>query len=297
MKIVTSWKEKALESSEPGPLFYSNSYLIHQEYEHLVRFSSVGEGYGIHIVLDIQHKKAISLPKTLFGSFWSQRISFDQFVEFEIRICDMLRKAGIKAVEIIHPSSIIPTYVPSSWLVKVGYARLYEEINQHIDLTGAIEVHPMELRKLNRNESRFSIDQSTDFSMLHDFIRQCRLEQGLEINIEKNTLLNLIQSNPDRYLGFTVKDDDMVISALIAVIISPEVVYYYLPATRKAYRSSSPMVSLMDYIYRYFKTTGFKTLDLGISSKRGIPQQGLYEFKKRMGARETSKKVFIKELV
>jgi lipid II:glycine glycyltransferase (peptidoglycan interpeptide bridge formation enzyme) len=65
--------------------------------------------------------------------------------------------------------------------------------------------------------------------------------------------------------------------------------YYFLPATGVDFLSESPMVFLIVAMANWCKERNIQFLDLGISSVEGHLQQGLYDFKKRMGAKDSEK--------
>ncbi len=60
--------------------------------------------------------------------------------------------------------------------------------------------------------------------------------------------------------------------------------------------SESPMVFLIVSMANWCKERNIDFLDLGISSIEGQLQQGLYDFKKRMGAIDAEKWTFELEL-
>ena len=52
------------------------------------------------------------------------------------------------------------------------------------------------------------------------------------------------------------------------------------------------MVLLLQELCSHYQQEGFNVFDLGQSSIEGIPQEGLFQFKERMGAISTEKTTF-----
>ena len=94
------------------------------------------------------------------------------------------------------------------------------------------------------------------------------------------------------YLSKGVMDNDKLIAAAISVRVSKEILYNFYHADEFTYRSSSPMVMLIKEIYEYCQRNKIQILDLGISTKNGLINQGLFNFKKSLGCSVTEKNTY-----
>ena len=275
----------ALATGVTNPIFYAESYLSNQGYQKPIRFEYKQGNSRLFIILNLEGTHAVSLPRSLFGSFYCENVAHEHLIKFERDVSARLMKMGIDVIQITHPVPIYSSFIREKWLMESGYLVKSTELNQHVELSSSVDLHHMEQRKINRFEDLLVIQSCDDFNLLHQFISACRKQQGLEINITRENLLNLVKSNPQKYEGYLVKLEDKIICVLIFVVVDAENVYYYLPATLEEYKSYSPMVALMNYLYKLLDQRGFKNFDLGISSVNGIKQEGLYEFKAHMGAK------------
>jgi len=234
------------------------------------------------------------MPKSPFGSLLlsTDKISKEQIVKDFKAVLNDLRDRSINELVINHPSPIYPLF-DSSWFKEVGFQKVYEDINQHIELSSYWEdsIHNMQQRKLRslvKEGFEFQKIPRDEVETVHKFIAACRQSQGLVINIPPNTLQTLV-STTNGYDFFGVYRDGKISSACVVARVSDEIAYYYLPATSPMFRSQSPMVLLIKGMVDYYAAQGFKLFDLGVSSIQGKPQETLKFFKERMGAKETRK--------
>lgn len=299
--ILHSMSLKTYTSVEEIPddlpiTYFQKGYYLSQVYANFVAYSN--DNY--FIPFDIIQDKAISIPRSPFGSFVRRNISdgrFDQFHSLEAE----LQKRGVKEIEIHHPSQIYGEFIPQHIIEESGFKSIYVDINQHIDVSQDWEasIHNMQKRKLEslkKEGFEFRKMEADEFETAHQFLSVCRQAQGLQINISWEQLNTLTQRLPNTYDCFGVFREDRISALCIAVCASKDVVYYYLPATSPMFRDKSPMVLLIAGMVSYYRNEGFKYFDLGVSSLKGIPQETLRIFKERMGAIETAKPTFLKSL-
>lgn len=276
--------------------YFQNGYFQSQSYNQFIGYSND----EFFIPFDITHEMAISIPMSPFGSIIRRNDRGDE----QIFIADMLadlKDKSVKSIEIHHPSSIYEKFISSDALYRTDFQDAFNDINQHIELGEGWEdsIHNMQKRKLESLRAEgfeFRRMEKEEFETAHKFLSVCRQAQGLQINISWEHLKNLADSLPDVYECFGVFRDDKISALCISVKVTPEIAYYYLPATSPMFRDKSPMVLLIDGMVKYYRDKGFKHLDLGVSSYQGKPQDTLKVFKERMGAIETKKPTFIKSL-
>lgn len=278
--------------------YFKSEYLATQQFEQLLVFESD------HILLhvNIENRVALSLPKSPFGSFYSETsITKDAFIQFNELIKDELTAEEVKEIQIVHPSEIYNHFVDKDHIIKAGYSELYNDLNQHIELSENWEdhIHKMQQRKLIslQNEGfEFKAMGKEDLKVAHQFLTVCRQAQGLQINISWDHLEKLTKNLPDAYDCFGVFRDGKISAVCISVKVTEDVAYYYLPGTSPMFRSHSPMVLLIAGMVNHYRERRFKYLDLGISSLMGKVQEPLRVFKERMGAVETRKPTFLMSL-
>lgn len=274
-------------------VYFGQSYLASQNHNKLISYTD----NNIQLTVVVSDDLAISIPKSPFGSFHSDRsISQNQFDSFIEIIKDDLKTRQINQLVIHHPSDIYSWFVKESLLKESGFEETYSDINQHIPLTHDWKenLHKMQVRKLqslHENKFEFRKMKDSELEVAHQFISACRQVQGLTINIEWEHLKKL-NDETKAYESFGVFRDEKLSAVCITVKVSTDVAYYYLPATSPTFRTESPMVMLIEGMVDYYMNQGFKTFDMGVSSTLGKPQESLILFKERMGAVKTEKTTY-----
>lgn len=279
-------------------LFYQPEYLNAQNYENPVAFTVFNETkLAAGIVFNCEKGLATSLNRSLFGSIWQesniQRETLRQFLTF---IKTELTRIGIRKMQVTLPPPIYDQSPTLDFWDAEGFRQVETETNQHLIVDGDFrrELHQMERRKLKKlhlGKIYFAQELISNdlLSECHDFIDECRTDQGLTINISQDKLKELCFSLDDRYEIFTARAAETLVACVITCTVDQDHLYYYLPATDYRCRKESPMVGLVALIYDTCLDRKIKYLDLGISSNDGTLQQGLYDFKKRLGAIESAK--------
>jgi len=264
-------------------IYYSDHYLINQNYSNLLKI----ETHQFFICFNIVKNEAISISQAPFGGIIKKAAySNVDLSEFIKNMKGQLRANGAENISIIQPPAYYGQFVPTSQILKHNFKPYMEEVNQYIDLSH-LETHTMEKRILAKKTPLY-IELTDDFEKAHDFIAKCRQEQGLTINITKEKLLNLVSSTDGKYKLYIATYKKKWAAVVITVDATEDIRYYYLPATIQSMKPLHPMVYLLDKIYHDAQNEDLKYIDLGKSSIKGVIQSGLHTFKKRMGASESA---------
>lgn len=276
--------------NDSSVVYFSRPYLANQNHDQLVSY----ESDQCFLPLSLNEDLAISIPRSPFGSFLVKgNFDHDQFLEFLRQVKEELSNRGITTLQVKHPTSIYSSFVKESWLEESGFKRLYSDINQQIPLSVAWKdnIHLMQKRKLDALQAEqfeFRKMGVEELEIAHQFIAVCRQAQGLIINVDLE-LLQQLSDSTEAYDLFGVFRDGKISSVCIAVRVTGNIAYYYLPATSPMFRTQSPMVLLIEGMVDHYRSLGFHYLDMGISSIEGKPQESLRVFKERMGALQSDK--------
>ncbi|MFY0655005.1 MAG: GNAT family N-acetyltransferase, partial [Cyclobacteriaceae bacterium] len=140
------------------------------------------------------------------------------------------------------------------------------------------------IKKCEQEGIKFLYEGSEKLSEVYAFIEQCRNAQGLLMNITYDQLKKAFDTLSDAYEIYSVRDKlGELLAATITVRVNKAVVYNYLPAFDRAYKSLSPLAFLTRELVLACQRKGYHYIDLGISSIDGKIQEGLATFKERMG--------------
>jgi hypothetical protein len=231
----------------------------------------------------------ISVPFAPWGSFYRQ--SKSEYSDLEALLNQIIRSAKsqhISTLTIKHPPSIYTHGIPVSWLKQFGFELRQEDVNQHLSFHENPNLHDMEKRKLSKLQG-FAIHKPVDFNKYFNNLLKWRKAQEIPVNISYEHLSNLFLKFPDRYEIWSIENQTDTMAICFVIRVTAKHVYYFLPATNPKYRSVSPMVLLIKKLSEHYKQKGFEYFDLGQSSINGTLQEGLFDFKKRMGALTTIK--------
>ncbi len=246
-----------------------------------------------------EHPKALSIPAAPFGSFYGRSSCSEkdayQFVG-EVKL--LLKSKGFQRIEVKHYPASYNQKVHDLFLTAMrahGFKLIYQEFNQYINV-GAIPfeetLHASERRRLKKcHQAGFVVECSAHCHAEEWFDRivRARKQKGHPLTIDLEGLRNLNKPSPAHYHFFEVKDQGKTIASAVAIEVLPDVLYYYLPADEVAYHQYSPMVMLLEGMYRFAQQKKMRILDLGISSSEGILNEGLSLFKSHLGAQEEYK--------
>jgi hypothetical protein len=276
--------------------YFTKEYLLTQDHPQFLAF----ENDHFMLPINISNQMAISIPKSPFGSIY-KKSTFDasSWESLQVALEKELRSRNVTEIHLKHPSPIYEEIVKIDRLN--DFSVLFQDINQHIALDEQWEsrIHKMQKRKLHalqNDDFEFKLMSHSDLNTAYQFLTVCRQTQGLQVNISLESLQQLFQKIPKSYECFGVFREQRLSALCIAVRVTKDIAYYYLPATSPMFRSQSPMVLLIAGMVEYYREKGLKYLDLGVSSINGRPQETLRLFKERMGATETLKPSLAKNI-
>ena len=175
--------------------------------------------------------------------------------------------------------------------------RACTEINHHILLDDwESGFSKMQLRRVNKCQKHglsFQKESAESASSIYHFLSNCRAQQGLEMNIEERRFLKLFDELPDKYWIHTIKDADQKLYAcLVSIVVSPDVLYTFLPAFDRNHSDLSPLSFLYFNLFPELKSHFFRILDMGISSIDGKPQDSLISYKESIGGIKTQRMTY-----
>jgi hypothetical protein len=105
----------------------------------------------------------------------------------------------------------------------------------------------------------------------------------------------MFEQFPDRYVLFTLFDEDKLIAACTGVKINSKILYMFMGADDIGYKGYSPMVMLMKGAYDYCTDHNYVIFDHGIGTASGVANPGLIEFKKHLGCKFSPKFTYQKK--
>ncbi|WP_422361690.1 GNAT family N-acetyltransferase [Reichenbachiella sp.] len=255
----------------------------------------------INITFSQEDHLAISLPKAPYAGFNIEgSLSQTAMDKMTTDLKEKLSKRGIQKAIVRQRPEFEPT--PEFQIIHDGLVRhkfsYTKEANQFVFLGQDFEqnLHPMQLRKIKKCQQEqliFSKEDPSKIQEVHSFLTSCRNQQGLEINIDNQSLKQLFLKLPRSYECYTVRNcEQKILAATILVLVNDQILYNYLPGFDRVYKSLSPLSYLLFQLYHDLRDRNYEIFDLGISSIDGELQNGLFTYKKRMGAEQSDRFIY-----
>ena len=274
-------------------LFDRKAYLDANNIQKTFEYEWTDNECKINITFSEEDHLAISLPKAPYSGFKIEGFPSEKTIDkIIVDLIEALSKRGIRRVIIRQRPEFEPT--PEFQIVHDGLVRnkfgYTKEVNQFVPLSQDFEqnLHLMQLRKIKKCQQEqlmFSKETLSTIREVHSFLTMCRTQQGLDINIDSESLKQLFFKLPHNYECYTVRNrEKKLLAATIIVIVNDQIVYNYLPGFDRAYKSLSPLSFLLFQLYQVLGNRNYEVFDLGISSVDGELQNGLFTYKKRMAA-------------
>jgi hypothetical protein len=232
------------------------------------------------------------LDTHLLSFFWEQ-------VEKE------LGKLGVKEVRITSwPFSYNPLTSSFLWdfLLHNGFSEAYHDYNFHLPVTEKQAVQHFlkperkRVRKCRKEGLVAARDQDISPSVVYDVLWHFRQQRNIPLTISKELLIKSLETCPDRYSVFVVKDQQKIVAISVCVEVNREILYHFCSASDVAYHLLSPSVLLYEAIYSHCQQIGYSQFDFGIASIQGIKQEGLFRFKQKLGGQVSKKPTFVKKI-
>lgn len=249
-----------------------------------------------------QHEKnLVSLHASPFGGFLTDReLKKGDLLVCLNEMCEWSATYGIASAVIrMFPDDYHPRFASliRETLLEFGFKILCTDIAQYIpiEVQGSMDLNTHKRRRLRNSATlgfQFRSLAPVDLDRCYDLFVQSRNNKGYPVTMSLAALKNIFALFPDEYLLFGLFDGERLIAASITIQVSDKIMYCFYIGDDLEYRTHSPVTALVYGIYDYCKMNNFLTLDLGISTDKGILNEGLFNFKKSFGALESPKLTF-----
>lgn len=254
----------------------------------------------------IQEGVASSPFSAPFGSIeFSDQLNTKDLYEFLKWMEQRLRGEGVRKIVLVNPPEL---YRPASasrlevLLLNLGYHIGRAEISAGIRIdrsTYKTKIGSWELRKLNQAHKaklKFAEIPVTEFGSVFDFILTCRKERGHSLSMVRQELQRTVDALPRQFMLFAVTDKNDLAAASISIRVNRRILYNFYSAHPRKWDHVSPVVHMINGMYRWSQKSKVELIDLGTSAVDGQPNFGLLDFKMRLSGVPSAKLTFEKEL-
>ena len=296
--------------SEAGFLFNTYEHLQHQQKEGVYVLSAVNAVTRLadaRCAFFVQSGKAVSPVAAPFGSVEYASIfppeALGLFIQTLIRA---VRSAGAVSLRLVnYPACYAPELAGrlAQELLTNGFAVVETHQTFYLPVSNMpfdVNLVPAERRRIIKClNAGFHVSQwpSPDKTAVINFLVEMRRQKGYALTISPERLADLFQTLPTQCAVFTVMDGDTIAALTITIRVRHDILYSFQPASNPDYDAFSPMVLLTKGLYAYCQQHQIGLLDLGLSldNNRQI-KPGLARFKRNLGAQESPRLVFERDL-
>lgn len=280
--------------SADRPLFWTQSYWDLANFESTVA-STKYSSRGGEIFYQTAHGK-LSVPgAATFGGWWpndGKRMRAGDFVEiFE----GLFKSFPVSAVEIrLPPEYFYPdVFLPQSQALRLMGAHETQDSVQifpiHRDFdSDSISYLPKGerwwVRKFYKEGGEVRPANPHEFASAYEIIRLNKQRRGATTSISLRKFLHVLEEEPQTYRCWLAIADREILGSALTVDIDQETTYVFYWADTLAGRKRSAVTAIFASIVSDASSRGVSVIDLGLSSIRGDIDEGLFSFKKHLGA-------------
>lgn len=242
---------------------------------------------------------AISLPQAPFGGVWAdKKASSESLVCLIKELLLALKALEASTFTLIQPPGVyeeanpLIQYVVDSEGFQLDKVYLHHFLEDKKFIRGFIHAksakHKKKLKKINTVPSSGSIKT---FNFLKD-IRAWRQQRGHAYHVQEEKLIRQVSTYPDRYFLISLHQDDVAAAHVLCVRLTPNSLYYYLPAINPALQQAYTGEALLFEVIRLGESLGVDFIDLGSSDLDGKPNHNLMRYKAKNANRTSNKSVW-----
>jgi hypothetical protein len=276
------------------------------------------EGWNSFSIVDEQQHMVAAMPfhiesgiannpyRAPYGSFYfSDKITDDQLKEFIFFIGIQLEGKGVKKIRIKTPPaaySYVKSDVLNIMLKQTDYQLEAEEISAIISVSPApfnSILHTSERKRLRKCEKAgftFHLLPISQLEKVYNFLEVHRKKKNYSLSMSLEELKHTAEVFPDRFLLSIVKEGQKWAAANVSIIVNSNVLYNFYHDHDEVYNLYSPVVMLVEGLYRFCWENRIKLVDLGTSQTGGKVNQSLLDFKLRLGANPSPKLTFVRNI-
>lgn len=249
----------------------------------------------------IEDPEAISLPKCPFGSVSAvAEIKASEIALLLKELLSYLSKSKLHKFQVISFPRVYNEELYDKFdtaVNTIGFENKLIETGQYLDLNQSFidQINPSERRYINNAAKKgysFKKLGTAHLSEVYELIKTPRIRKGYPVTMSLSELESTFNRFPEHYLLFGLFEKDKIIAGSICIRVNQHILYDFYHGDDLAYRKHSPVVPLISEIHKYAQYHRYQTLDLGISTENGLLNEGLFKFKKSIGAYETSKPIY-----
>jgi len=220
---------------------------------------------------------------------------------FMRHILQWCKDQNLRSIHLINFPEFYFTYSTEQIFNESGFQLKFSDVSQYIEVTPDFYnqltyAERARLNKCKRNDFVFRHETSGSLEEAYALLNDSMIRKGYPVNMTFGRLKEMFMLHPEQYYLFAVFDDKSMVSMAVSIRINEHILYNFYHADHAEYASFSPTVMLVEGVNQFALENGYKYIDLGVSSEKGTINQGLYKFKRNLGALESFKNTYYIEI-
>jgi hypothetical protein len=252
---------------------------------------------GISIILGEKGGELYSPFSAPFGGFSSlqKNPSLEAMENAYEKLYEWLKEKNKKCHITLPPLFYDEPFISKciSAMQRKGFKIAYGDLNYHFDLTEQIKMQHNAKNAWNiatrNNLSLILTDNNDNMQIAYSIIANNRKERGYPPHLSLEEFCETAKITNINLDCFLVYADKEPIAAALVFAIEPKRSLVVLWGDNREKKLLHPMNFLAISMAEHYKSQGYLSLDLGPSSKNGIPNYGLCSFKESLGCKLTLK--------
>jgi hypothetical protein len=216
-----------------------------------------------------------------------------------------VRQLGARSLRVTLPPADhqpVPVRLAEETLRARGYALLWTDLNFSVPVT------EQPLRERMNRGKRQMVDRARRMGLVgrrldtdqraaaHALIADCRARRGWPMTMTLDALITMHDRLPESMIWIGLFADTLMVGAAILMRVRPDVLYLPFAGNHESAEFRGSKELLLDAAYAEAQAGGYRLLDYGIATEQGVPNEGLIDFKTRIGlsphTRTTWRKTF-----
>jgi hypothetical protein len=283
----------------PVFLFHSSDFIFRNPEQEVFTFSN----RKVRISFTRNSEQLISIERSPFGGFVANKNVSKEDIEGIVKeFTDWAFAKGIASVVIRCFPEVYDEQLSkliNEALLNSGFTSWHQDVTQVLEISGReLKMNVHRQRRLRKCQAEGYVFKRLDPSFLpeaYERITESRKDKGYPITMSLAELEKMFNLFPQHYFLFGVMDQSKLIATCVVIKVSDQILSGFYIGDALAYRQMSPVTMLINGLYDFASQNNYQLIDLGISTDKGVLNEGLYAFKKSLGCIDSYKLTFLKQ--
>jgi hypothetical protein len=257
--------------------------------EEIVRLVDSAQESTVGLLAGLREGALLSPFSAPFGGFHfrKENVYISEIDRFVKQLKDYAISRSLTRIEIVTPPDIYHGSFNAkaiNSLIRNGYSTLSPDITNWVDLKGFNGAYNQKnsreyFRQAQRNKLEFSLVlDSNEWEAIYNLIRINRAKFGRPIFMTLDNIISTGKLWPVDFFKVETSENSIVAGAIF-YRNHPDICFAVFWGDNDEGRSLRAMDYLLLNLFTYYKTAGYRYMDLGISTESGVPNEGLLRFK------------------